>query len=117
MSQTRKTPKYLAALIERHADFCDHVDELIRVKTTVPVENQAQHVRDGTPELWIGRAEGYWIALETALMAYGCYAGFMHVGPKKAQLNSDNTVSYSWTGVGPNDPEYREWRRHYFAHP
>ena len=111
MSQKKNTPKHLVELIERHANYVDHVEERIRVKATVPVENQADHIRNGNPDLWIGRAEGFWVALEAALMAYGCYAGYMNVGFKKRHADG----STSRESVGPDHPEYRDWARVYFT--
>jgi hypothetical protein len=110
MSQKRKTPKYLAEMIQRHADYVDYAEERIRVKTTVPVENQAEHIQRVTVAEIEGQVTGYWVALEAALMAYGCYAGFMYVGEKKRENGAN-----CWISVKPDHPEFREWRRHYFT--
>lgn len=106
MSQRKKTPKYLVELIHRHMDFVDYADERIRVKTTIPAENQADHIKRISVAEIEAQATGAWVMLESALMAYGCYAGFMYVG-----LKHDN----SWRGVKPDDNEFAEWRRHYFT--
>lgn len=110
MSQKRKTPKHLVELIQRHADFVDYADERIRVKTTVPEENQADHIKGITVAEIEAQATGAWVMLENALMAYGCYAGFCYVGLKVRENGA-----YVWRGVPPSHPEFKEWRRHYYT--
>lgn len=110
MAQRKKTPKHLIELIQRHEDYVDFANERIRVKTTVPIENQAPHLHDLTVAEIVAQATGYWVAVEAALMAYGCYAGFHYVGHKV----SDGHGKAHWTYVHPGDPEFAEWRRCYY---
>ena len=106
-----KTPQRLVKMIRRHIEYLNHIDEMIRIKTTVPVENQAQHIQNGTVEFWEGCAMGAGSMLNTALNDANCYAGFMYVGePKRAADGSRYAVS-----VTAADPEFKEWRRHYFT--
>lgn len=111
MAQRKKTPKHLVELIQRHADYVDFANERIRVKTTVPEENQAEHIRSITVAEIEGQATGYWVAVESALMAYGCYAGYSYVGHKQ----TDSDKGGVWTYPKPGDTDFAEWRRLYRA--
>jgi hypothetical protein len=111
MAQRKKTPKHLVEFIQRHEDYVDYANERIRVKTTVPVENQGDHIKRITVAEIEGQATGYWVAVEAALMAYGCYAGYSYVGRKV----SDGHGKAHWTYVKPGDPDFAEWRRVYYV--
>lgn len=111
MAQTKRTPKHLRELIQRHDEFINYCEERIAAKTTVPVENQAAHIRQTTVECIVGQAEGAWVMLEAALMAYGCYAGYSNFGLK--QTNADGAAHRS--SVTPGHPEYRDWFRIYYT--
>jgi hypothetical protein len=106
----KKTPPHIVALIERHIDTMNWIDEVLRVKTTVPPEQQADHVRNKGMEYWEGVADGTNNTLENAMHTYGCYAGFQHVGPRVENCaNPFNPI------VGPDHPDYKGWRRHYIV--
>lgn len=113
-----KTPKALREAIADYDRAVEYTEELIRVKTTIPVENQAQHVRDGSPEVWIARLEGQWVMLESMLHRAHCYAGFQYLGPKVYQLIEGSappqyiSVRYS---IGCDHPDFAPWRRTYFT--
>ncbi len=106
-----KTPAKIANLITRHQDRIEWIADILRVKRTLPLENQADHVRDNSEDYWIGMAVGANATLEEALHEHKCYAGFMHVGEPKRNASGVT----SWTGVKEGDPEYADWRRHYFT--
>lgn len=113
-----KTPKILQEAIAQYERAVTHTEELIRVKHTVPEENQAQHVRDGFDALWIARLEGQWVLLEYLLHQAKCYAGFMYVGRPKYQLIEGTSPPQYTTaryGVTLQDPDFADWRRVYFT--
>lgn len=101
-----KTTKIMRLAIEQYAEALAHTEELIRVKATVPVENQADHVRNGTPELWIARLEGQSVMLEHLLHRSNCYHGFFYVTERKRQ----DETRYA---IGTDHPDFAEWRRDY----
>lgn len=113
MAQMKKTPKHLQALVNQAAAYAEHITEMIRVKTTVPLENQADHVRERTVEQMIGRAEGFNSAVESVLMEYGCYAGFHNVAATKVKIEGTDQAWYP--PIGPDHPEYADWRRRYYT--
>lgn len=115
MPRKRKTPDHLRALIQNQAHFMNHTDELIRVKLEVPVENQAEHVRKGTVEQFIARAEGVNLLLERALCDWGCYAGFMYLGKPVRVRDEGSGFTIRHESVGTDHPEFQEWRRCYFT--
>lgn len=116
MAQKRKTPPAIAELIlVKYPAQISYVEELIRVKTSVAPENQGRHVREGNPDQWIGRLEGYQCAMEDAMHKANCYAGFMYVGAERLTIHEDGTESKSRFSVGIDHPEFREWRRVYFT--
>lgn len=115
MTRKRKTPDHLLKMIEWQTNFMNHTDEQIRVKLEVPVENQADHIREKTVEQMIGRAEGVNTLLEHALMDWGCWAGFQYVGKPKRVYNEDSSFTVQHTVVGHTHPEYAEWRRIYYT--
>lgn len=102
----RKTPKHVLKLIAAYVAYCDHVDEIIRVKATVPVARQADHVKKPI-EIYIARLEGYYSLLESAMHDAKCYRGFVYAGPVK---NHERR-----THLSTSDPEFADWRRHYFT--
>ena len=106
-----KTPQRLVKMISRHIEYLDHVDEMIRVKTTVPVENQAWHIQNSTVEFLEGCAMGACMMLDHALADSNCYAGFMYVGPSKRSADGSAYAE----SVTATNPEFKEWRRHYFT--
>lgn len=104
----RKTPKALAAVvITRHRLQIEHTEELLRVKRTVPVENQADHVKRLTEEQIVARMEGYNTCLEDAMHESNCYAGFHNYGPKQA-----DGARYQ---VPPGSEDFLDWRRIYYT--
>lgn len=111
-----KTPKLLVESIAEYDRAVEHTEEMIHVKETLPLENQAPHIRAGSPEIWIARLEGQWVMLESLLHRAHCYAGFMYVSKPVRQLQADDgTVSTARYGVGPDHAEYRDWARTYFT--
>lgn len=112
MAQRKKTPKHLVELIEQFHQYRDHMEERMRVKITVPEENQADHVRETSIDRSIGMVTGAWVMLEAALMAYGCYAGYMHVGPAVKQ--ADGTIRREGH-VPVGSDVYADWCRTYFV--
>lgn len=106
----RKTPAKIIALIKRHDAQMEYITEILRVKRTVPVENQAAHVRYGE-DYWKGLAHGYSGMLENALHEHGCYAGFCYVGSNRMRAED---AGESWPNrVGIDDPDYESWRVSY----
>lgn len=104
------TPKVVRELIDRHIEYLNYIDGILNVKRDVPLENQAEHVKSKSEEYWEGLADGANVMLENVLHAHHCYAGFMYVSPKIF----DEGLPH-WRGVGPQDPLYKGWRRHYFT--
>lgn len=114
MTRKRKTPDHLVKLVEDHARQLIWIDEVLRVKATVPVEDQGSHVRKSV-EYWHARAEGMSNMLETALMNWNCYGGFGYRGEAKSQLSDDGKLYTVRDWVGPQHAEFQEWRREYFT--
>lgn len=112
MARKCKTPAKLLALIERHQGTMRHIDEVLRVKRMVPVENQANHIREKSEDYWIGLAHGHSAMLETALFEHNCYAGFHYVGSTPVVLDEDTSFLPS---VGLEHPEYAAWRVSYLT--
>lgn len=128
MARKRKTPPELAqVLMKRHEELLDHLEEMLRVKHEVPVENQASHIRDRTEAEMIARMDGYNACLEDVMRAFNCYAGFSYAGPTridpatgyKSRSLFDSTEaaeadSYYKTDI-TKAPRFAEWRRLYFT--
>lgn len=106
-----KTTKACRELMENQQDMIVYVTEILRVKRTVPLENQANHVKSKSEEYWIGLADGVNAMLENALFAAKCYAGFSYMGIPKQM--PDGSISTEM--VGPDHPEYAGWRRMYYT--
>lgn len=115
MTRKCKTPAKVRELINCHMGYVDHVDEMIRVKTTVPVENQAEHVRSKSVDFMEGMAVGFNQMLEAVLFEHNCYAGYMNVGHKQSRPDEGPGVNYWSESVEPSHPDYADWRRHYFT--
>ena len=106
----RKTPAKVVNLISRHLDTMDYIDECIRVKTTVPVENQGWHIQRTSVERMIGMADGANQMIEVTLFEHGCYAGYKNIGEKK----TINGCSFrEWAKL--DDPNFADWRREYLT--
>lgn len=103
-----RTPAKVVELLSRHQQQMDHVEEVLRVKRTVPLENQAEHVKSRSEDYWIGIAHGASNMLESVLHEYKCYAGFHHVGPK---TTLDGEPFHPWVNMG--HPDYTSWRVSY----
>lgn len=108
MTRKKKTPPFMIEMLKRHAAGMDWVDEMIRVKMTVPVDSQANHIKDHDIDYFVGLADGQNAMMENALHSYGCYAGFQNVGPK---VTTDGVEYRPWVGSAHSD--YRGWRRVY----
>jgi hypothetical protein len=114
----RRTPHELAEVImHRHAEVIAHAEEKIRVKRTVPLENQAEHVRNASEEEIVAFVEGYSACLETVMHAFNCYAGFHHYGPQKPAepipVTGSPIMVRRQTTQG--QPDYQPWRRLYYT--
>jgi hypothetical protein len=103
----KKTPAYLVSAIGQYGIACRWVAEKIRVKHTVPVENQASHIRDGFPALWVARLEGQQVMLEAMLHHAKCYAGFYYTDPNAFEPGQ------SPEQIGMDNPAFAEWSRQY----
>ena len=113
----RKTPPALArAIMERQPEVIAHLEEMLRVKRTVAVENQAPHVRDRTEAEMVAFVNGYSACLEAVMHEFNCYAGFQNYGPPRP-LHGDNgaLVGTSRAAIGPSHPDYLEWRKLYYT--
>jgi hypothetical protein len=102
-----RTSRALIAAIQQYDSAVVHTAELIRVKLTVPVENQAAHIQDGFPALWIARLQGQYVMLESMLHHGKCYAGYYFVNPNVADDSSEPMQ------IGIDNPAFAEWARHY----
>lgn len=109
MAQRKKTPKHLVVLINNFQDYLEHMEKCMLTKTMVPVENQADHIRNVSDDRMIGQVIGASVMLENALMAYGCYNGFVYVSPL---LRKHDGTTYREM-VGPSSQDFAEWRRSY----
>lgn len=109
----RKTPKHLLPLFDRHQALIEHVTEVLRVKRTVPLENQANYIKEKPEEYWIGLADGYNGLLESALHESKCYAGFCVIGATKVRVEGTES-EYYYPSIGWDHPEYAGWRRQYY---
>lgn len=109
----RKTPPALAEVImKRHPEVIAHLEEMLRVKRTVPVESQAEHVRDRTEAEMVAFVNGYSACLEAVMHEFNCYAGFHNYGPPVTTEKHLGTTRYQ---VPPTHPDYLEWRRLYYT--
>jgi len=115
MARKCKTPDKILELIKRHEAHIAYVDEMIRVKTTVPVENQAEHIRSKSIDYMEGLAVGANQMLENALFEYNCYAGFCYRGVPVTHRDEGGGTYLVAPYVGPDNPDFKEWRRQYFT--
>lgn len=108
----RKTPPELARVImERHPGVIAHLEEMLRVKNTVAVENQAPHVRDRTVAEMVAFVNGYSACLEIVMHEFNCYAGFHNYGPV-TKFAEGVTSRYQ---VPPDHKDFLEWRKLYYT--
>lgn len=113
-----KTPAALArVLMERHPAIIEHTEEKLRVKRTIPVESQGEHIRAQSEGEMAAFAEGYAAALADVQHEFNCYAGFQHYGPAVRTIVSKpeevpGTVRHS---VSQDDGNYLSWRRLYYT--
>ena len=105
-----KTPTRIRELLLRQSEQMDHISEILRVKRTVPVENQAPHVRNKSEDYWIGVAHGYNNMVEQVLFEHKCYAGF-HTRAEKPVTLSTGESYYPW--ISSDQPGYEDWRVQY----
>lgn len=111
----RKTPPALARVImERQPEVIAHLEEMLRVKRTLPLDCQADHVKNRSEEEMVAFVNGFNACLEAVMHEFNCYAGFQNFGPRTT-ANSLDGVSLSRTSVGPKDPDYLEWRKLYYT--
>lgn len=103
--------------MDRHNAMIEMTEERLRVKREVPVENQADHIRNTTEAEMVARMEGYSSCLEDTMHEFNCYGGFHYCGPVvKIPLREPgsipSTVRYS---VAEGHPDYLPWRRLYYT--
>jgi hypothetical protein len=104
----KRTPNTVRLMLENHRNRLAYIDECLRVKATVPVENQAAHIRDNPVEHFVGMAWGANVTIEELLFAHKCYHGYRYAGPIQ-QINGVNHYPH----VSTKHPDFREWRRLY----
>lgn len=116
MSRKRKTPKELARVImERYVAMIEMTEERIRVKREVPVENQADHIRNTTEAEMVARMEGYSSCLEDTMHEFNCYGGFHNYGPKVQHVEDGKIVYSGRHSVSEKDADYLPWRKLYYT--
>lgn len=108
MASKKATPASIINLLARHKGMMNYVDEVLRVKKFVAVENQADHVKSRSAEYYEGLAYGANAMMENALFESGCYHGYSYV-------NREETISGVAFNpcIGPTHPEFLDWRREY----
>jgi hypothetical protein len=111
MSRKCKTPAKVLELLKAQQEMMRWIDECLRVKSTVSVENQAAHVKNRSEDYWIGRAEGHNSMLETILHQHNCYAGFNYQAA--TPTFGDEGAPY-YQIVNTQHPEYAPWRVQYY---
>lgn len=117
----RKTPPALARVImERHPQVIEHLEEMLRVKRTLPADQQADHVRNKTEAEMVAWVEGFSACLEAVMHEFNCYAGFHNYGPKQfvppVDLSVPATQRPTYRQIVPSrHPDYLEWRRLYYT--
>jgi hypothetical protein len=115
MAQKRKTPARLIAMIKSHEDFMDHASECIRVKLTVQVESQAEHISSNTVEYFYGMAQGMSEMLERELYNANCFAGYHHVGRRQRHNFDEGGYCFVRPIIGSDNADFADWRRHYIV--
>lgn len=100
----RKTPAHVLKLLERFEEKMVHFEEILRVKANLPVENQADHVRNNSFDYYYGMIQGSVSSMEEVLHEFGCYHGFFYVGPDRFSL-----IHVAGQKIQDN-PDYRDWR-------
>lgn len=109
----RKTPPALAEVImTRQPAVIEHCEEMLRVKRTVAVENQADHVRDRSEAEMVAFVNGFNACLEAVMHEFNCYAGFHNYGPMQG---TDPRLGTARHQVAPGHPDYLEWRKLYYT--
>lgn len=89
-----------------------HVDEVLRVKRTVPPESQVNYIKEKSEEYWVGLADGVNAVMEEALHRANCYAGFQYQSDKPVELPSGDNF---YPPTSHTRPDYVGWRRVYYA--
>ena len=103
----RKTSAHALSLLQKYEDRMKNLEEILRIKSTVPEENQAPHVRDNSFDYYYGLIQGVVSMMDTILHEFNCYHGFYYVGPDRQLL--EHVPGQSIT----ENPEYRKWRVSY----
>jgi len=118
----KKTPQIVKKLLAQHRARIAWIDDILRIKATVALENQAEHVRNHSVEYYEGMAWGANAVIEEVLSAHNCYHGFQNVGPimlgvRKVNgpslVREDENEAYTFPIVRHTDPTYQSWRRLY----
>lgn len=112
MARKAKTPAKLLEVIKRHECAMAHISELLRVKRTVPIDNQAPHVRTSSEDYLRGLAHGNSAMLENMLFESNCYAGFSYIA--ETPVSFEGCPPFIPT-IGPDHPEYTSWRVRYHS--
>jgi len=84
-----------------------YTEEKLRIKRTVPVEYQGEHIRGKTEGEMTAFMEGYAACLEDAMHEARCYAGFHWYGPVDANGGRH--------AVNDTSPDYLPWRKLYYT--
>lgn len=74
-----KTPKFVQKALEKFEARQLHYAECLRVKRTLPPENQQLHIREKPEAFFEGMAEGNVAAMNELLMDNNCYHGFNYI--------------------------------------
>lgn len=112
----RKTPPALARVImERQPEIIAHCEEMMRVKRTLPLDCQADHVKNRTEAEMVAFVNGYNACLEAVMHEFNCYAGFQNYGPLRVIKREGQPDCTARTGLGPDHPDYLEWRKMYYT--
>lgn len=109
MTRKCKTPAKVKAIMDFHVQQIEWITETLRVKRTVPIENQADHVKK-SEDYWLGLAHGYNAMLESVLHEHNCYVGFVYVGATAVGFDGCEPFIPM---VGVDHPEYASWRVRY----
>ena len=106
---SRKTPAHVIKLLESYETRMVHLEEMLRVKKTVPVENQSSFIRENSEEYFMGMIQGVVSMMDSVLHEFNCYHGFYYVGADRKPL--EHVVGQKIQ----ENPEYRDWRISFYS--
>jgi len=108
--------KLLAVMIERQENTMLHVARCLWVKANLPLENQAEWLRNKTEAYYIGMADGVNNMLEDALHSSKEYKGFHYIhftGACKVGTPAEWVIRNDGNDDITKEPNFREWCRSY----